>query len=152
MNKNGYNMNEETLLETNKEQEVVTEPDVDVNSLEIKEETPPVFSPQDTAAQIFKHYYPMYTRLVNKLGKNSLMRLNQALVGYPLEDNIKPNPKNNDEKLAFYLADKLIQAKTLLIQYSLLEQQKELEEKKVDKNEVSDTVNLTLNEKGDNNG
>jgi len=44
-----------------------------------------ILSPDQAATMVFKYYWPMYKKLVSKLSNKDARRLNEAVVGYPLE-------------------------------------------------------------------
>ena len=84
--------------------------------------------PDEAAGMVFKYYWPQYQRLVSSLSNKDARRLNEALVGYPLEVTDK-NFYSTDAKEAFKLAKTLMDAKFILQQKVISEAISKLETK-----------------------
>lgn len=82
--------------------------------------------PERAAELVFRYYFPQYQKLISFLGNKDARRLNESLVGYPLEIQ---NPKfhSDDAKKAFELAKILLDAKFVLQQKALSDKLQELE-------------------------
>jgi hypothetical protein len=85
--------------------------------------------PEEAAGMVFKYYWPQYQRLVSSLSNKDARRLNEALVGYPLEVTDK-NFYSTDAKEAFKLAKTLMDAKFILQQKVISEAIGKLENNK----------------------
>ena len=85
--------------------------------------------PEQAAEMVFKYYWPHYQQLVSRLSNKDARRLNEALVGYPLEVTNK-NFLSKEAKEAFSIAKTLMDAKFVLQQKVLSEALRELETKK----------------------
>ena len=95
--------------------------------------------PDEAAGMVFKFYWPQYQRLVSSLSNKDARRLNEALVGYPLEVTDK-NFYSTDAKEAFKLAKTLMDAKFILQQKVISEAISKLETKTETVNE-GETIN-----------
>ena len=95
--------------------------------------------PDEAAGMVFKYYWPQYQRLVSSLSNKDARRLNEALVGYPLEVTDK-NFYSTDAKEAFKLAKTLMDAKFILQQKVISEAISKLETKTETVNE-GETIN-----------
>jgi hypothetical protein len=84
--------------------------------------------PDEAASMVFKYYWPQYCKLVSKLSNKDARRLNEALVGFPLEVTDK-NFYSTDAKEAFKLAKTLMDAKFILQQKVISEAISKLENK-----------------------
>lgn len=96
--------------------------------------------PDEAASMVFKYYWPQYKSLVSSLSNKDARRLNEALVGFPLEVTDK-NFYSTEAKEAFKLAKTLMDAKFILQQKVISEAISKLE-----------TNNETVNEGETNNG
>ncbi|NCX94514.1 MAG: hypothetical protein EBX40_07545 [Gammaproteobacteria bacterium] len=96
--------------------------------------------PDEAATMVFKYYWPQYRTLVSKLSNKDARRLNEALVGFPLEVTDK-NFYSMEAKEAFKLAKTLMDAKFILQQKVISEAISKLE-----------TKTETVNEGENNNG
>jgi len=67
------------------------------------------------ASMVFKYYWPQYQLLVSKLSNKDARRLNEAVVGFPLEV-VDKNFYSTEAKEAFKLAKTLMDAKFILQQ------------------------------------
>lgn len=85
--------------------------------------------PEQAAEMVFKYYWPQYKNLVSSLSNKDARRLNEALVGYPLEVTNK-NFFSKEAKDAFALAKTLMDAKFVIQQKVLGDAIRELEAKK----------------------
>ena len=101
--------------------------------------------PDEAATMVFKYYWPMYKQLVSKLSNKDARRLNEAVVGFPLEVTDK-NFYSTDAKEAFKLAKTLLDAKFILQQKVVSEAISKLENKEGDTTVVSQSNNETVNE------
>lgn len=87
--------------------------------------------PEEAAGMVFKYYWPQYKLLVSKLSNKDARRLNEAVVGFPLEVTDK-NFFSTDAKEAFKLAKTLLDAKFILQQKVISEAIEKLEQNKSD--------------------
>lgn len=72
------------------------------------------FEPQEMAAMLFTLYLPKFKQLVDKLPNRAIRRLLNALVETPLND--EPYQFQTEaEKNAFYIGDRLLQSKYIMI-------------------------------------
>lgn len=90
--------------------------------------------PDKAAAMVFKHYWPKYKLTTSSLSNKDARRLNQAIIGFPLEET-DTNFYSKEAKEAFSLAKVLLDARFIL-------QQKALSDK------LNETMNETVNEEG----
>ncbi len=90
---------------------------------------PPVFDPVSAASQVFQKYFPMYCGEVEKLSQKQMKRVAKAVIGLPLEEGCKPNLKDEKEMNAYYLAERLMQAKLVIIHHAMTEQHRKSQEK-----------------------
>jgi hypothetical protein len=103
--------------------------------------------PDQAASMVFQYYWPQYRSLVSKLSNKDARRLNEALVGFPLEVTDK-NFYSTDAKEAFKLAKTLMDAKFILQQKVISEAINTLE----NKNEGETTVESPANNQTENEG
>lgn len=102
--------------------------------------------PEQAAEMVFKYYWPQYKSLVSSLSNKDARRLNEALVGYPLEVTNK-NFFSKEAKEAFALAKTLMDAKFVIAQAVLGDAIRELETKTNEETTVvSSETNETVNE------
>lgn len=102
--------------------------------------------PEQAAEMVFRHYWPQYQRLVSNLSNKDARRLNEAVVGYPLEVTSK-NFFSKEAKEAFALAKTLMDAKFILQQKVIQEAIGELENKTNEETTmVSSETNEVVNE------
>jgi len=87
----------------------------------------PVFDPVASASQIFKMYFPIYCKQLDKLSKKQMIRLSKAVIGLPLEEGFKPNLKDEKEMQAYYIMERLLQAKMVIIHHVMSELQRKQE-------------------------
>lgn len=110
-------------------------------------------NPEDIAAEFFQQNYRKYKGLLSVLSKKDLMRVNDALIAYPLEmEKLKFNDKR--AHLAFALGFRLLEAKQIMMNFVQLEQLKALNEQsgEVENTASPVTNNEPLNnEQGENN-
>lgn len=103
--------------------------------------------PDQAASMVFQYYWPQYRSLVSRLSNKDARRLNEALVGFPLEVTDK-NFYSTDAKEAFKLAKTLMDAKFILQQKVIGEAINQLE----NKNEGETTVESPANNQTENEG
>lgn len=102
--------------------------------------------PEQAAEMVFRYYWPQYQRLVATLSNKDARRLNEAVVGYPLEVTNK-NFFSKEAKEAFALAKTLMDAKFIIQQKVIQEAIGELETKTNEETTVvSSETNETVNE------
>lgn len=102
--------------------------------------------PEQAAEMVFRYYWPQYQRLVSTLSNKDARRLNEAVVGYPLEVTNK-NFFSKEAKEAFALAKTLMDAKFIIQQKVIQEAIGELETKTNEETTVvSSETNETVNE------
>jgi hypothetical protein len=82
--------------------------------------------PEQAAEMVFRYYWPQYKNLVSGLSNKDARRLNEAVIGYPLEV-LNKNFFSKEAKEAFHLAKVLLDAKFILQQSALATKVKELE-------------------------
>lgn len=82
--------------------------------------------PEQAAEMVFRYYWPQYKNLVSTLSNKDARRLNEAVIGYPLEV-LNKNFFSKEAKEAFQLAKVLLDAKFILQQSALASKVKELE-------------------------
>ena len=71
-------------------------------------------APEEVAAMLCTMYLPAFRAHLAKLSNNALRRLIYNLVQYPLE-NGDYDPKNQVEKNAFLIGDRLLSSKYLMV-------------------------------------
>lgn len=86
----------------------------------------PTQDPMEVAAMLFTLYLPKFELMVDKLSNNSLRRILRALIKVPLVD-ANLNSVNEVEKTTFAIAERLLEAKWLMIQHSLYEHNQEIQ-------------------------
>jgi hypothetical protein len=106
--------------------------------------------PDEAASMVFKYYWPQYKQLVSSLSNKDARRLNEAVVGFPLEVTDR-NFYSTEAKEAFKLAKTLMEAKFILQQKVISQAISELENNKGETTVESPANNQTENE-GENNG
>ena len=74
----------------------------------------PTDSPENMAATILYMYTPVFEAKVGKLSSNALRRVLRKLVQYPFNEK-SYTPTSQEEKDVFAIADRLVEAKFLLI-------------------------------------
>jgi hypothetical protein len=95
-------------------------------------------NPEDSAAQLFYMYSPQYRNLIRTMPTKAMRRLLVALVeGVLAEKAYKPT--TNQEKAAFILGDKLMQARWVMQLHTLSKVAQEVEAAKAA--EASENVN-----------
>lgn len=82
--------------------------------------------PEQAAGMVFQYYWPQYKNLVSTLSNKDARRLNEAVIGYPLEV-LNKNFFSKEAKEAFHLAKVLLDAKFILQQSALASKVKEME-------------------------
>lgn len=92
-----------------------TEEQVKETTEQLIKQTQDNLKPDEAASMVFKYYWPQYRTLVSKLSNKDARRLNEAVVGFPLEVTDK-NFYSTDAKEAFKLAKTLMDAKFILQQ------------------------------------
>lgn len=82
------------------------------------------FDPMEAAAKLFHIYLPQFKVLVNKMKVRQLKRLVSALIEVPLHTQEYKHP-TQEEKAAYLLGDRLLQAKWVMILDTLYKKQNE---------------------------
>ena len=100
----------------------------------------PEFDPLAAASQIFESYFPIYCKYLDELSTKQIRRISKAAMGLPLEDKFKPNLKDAEEVQAYYVFERLLQAKMIIMHSVLTTQQKEFEAKKALENKEGEKV------------
>lgn len=118
-----------------------TEEQVKETTEQLIKQTQDNLKPDEAASMVFKYYWPQYRSLVSKLSNKDARRLNEAVIGFPLEVTDR-NFYSTEAKEAFKLAKTLMDAKFIL-------QQKVISEA-INKLETNNTE--TVNEGENNNG
>ena len=108
------------MTEDNENKELPSAKEVEQAMLDKVKEKEQNIDPAEVAAQLFTLYLPRYFAHVDNLSSNALRRLCKALVEVPLNDT-PYNHTSPQEKEAFAIGDRLIQAKFMLIQASFYE-------------------------------
>jgi hypothetical protein len=138
-------MSAETVATAQVEQ--VAEANANVMAEKLQKE----IKPEQAAEMVFRYYWPQYQRLVSSLSNKDARRLNEAVVGYPLEVTNK-NFFSKEAKEAFALAKTLMDAKFILQQRVIQDAIGELENKNEETTVVSSETNETVNEGENANG
>jgi hypothetical protein len=138
-------MSAETIATAQVEQ--VAEANANVMAEKLQKE----IKPEQAAEMVFRYYWPQYQRLVSSLSNKDARRLNEAVVGYPLEVTNK-NFFSKEAKEAFALAKTLMDAKFILQQRVIQDAIGELENKNEETTVVSSETNETVNEGENANG
>lgn len=138
-------MSSETIATAQVEQ--VAEANANVMAEKLQKE----IKPEQAAEMVFRYYWPQYQRLVSSLSNKDARRLNEAVVGYPLEVTNK-NFFSKEAKEAFALAKTLMDAKFILQQRVIQDAIGELENKNEETTVVSSETNETVNEGENANG
>lgn len=81
------------------------------------------------ASGTFGIMYPKFLLHLSHLSKKSMFRVIRALIGVPLEEKL-PNWKDPEEKTAYLIGERLLEAKSVIIIDTLFKQQVELEKLK----------------------
>jgi len=113
-------MNEELTTE-----HIATEEQVQAATNELLQQQQSI-EPDKAASMVFKYYWPQYKLATSKLSNKDAKRLNQAIIGYPLEV-IETNFYSKDAKEAFSLAKVLLDARFILQQKALSDKLNETE-------------------------
>lgn len=103
-----------------------TEEQVKETTEKLIQQTQENLKPDEAASMVFKYYWPQYRMLVSKLSNKDARRLNEAVVGFPLEVTDR-NFYSTDAKEAFKLAKTLMDAKFILQQKVISEAISKLE-------------------------
>ncbi len=101
--------------------------------------------PEQAAEMVFRYYWPKYQLLVSHLSNKDARKLNEAVVGYPLELTTK-NFFSKEAKEAFNLAKVLMDAKFILQQSALSAKLKEIGEAKVEEGTSTEAKTETVTE------
>ena len=133
------------------EEHVATEEQVKETTEKLIADAQQNIKPEEAAGMVFKYYWPQYKLLVSKLSNKDARRLNEAVVGFPLEVTDK-NFFSTDAKEAFKLAKTLIDAKFILQQKVIGDAINALENKGEDTAVVSSSNNETVIEGEKTNG
>ncbi len=105
------------------------QPELVAAAEELKAVPPPQFDPVASASQIFETFFPIYCKQLDKLSSKQIRRLAKAAIGLPLEEGFKPNLKDEKELNAYFVLERLMQAKMVLMHSVLTEKQREQEAK-----------------------
>lgn len=108
-----------------------TEEQVKETTEKLIRQTQENLKPDEAASMIFKYYWPQYRALVSKLSNKDARRLNEAVVGFPLEVTDR-NFYSTEAKEAFKLAKTLMDAKFILQQKVISEAIGKLENNKTE--------------------
>lgn len=127
-----------------------TEEQVKETTEKLVQQTQDNIKPDEAASMVFKYYWPQYKQLVSSLSNKDARRLNEAVVGFPLEVTDR-NFYSTEAKEAFKLAKTLMEAKFILQQKVISQAISELENNKGETTVESPANNQTENE-GENNG
>ncbi len=128
--KTGANLNEENIVEANTYKEnPAQEASLEQAKQDAIAKQAPVFDPVATASQIFEYYFPIYCKQMDKLSRKQLLRLGKAVIGLPLEEGFKPNLKNKEEMQAYFVLERLFQAKMILITAAMQDKMRKQDEK-----------------------
>lgn len=102
--------------------------------------------PVEFMSTMFGMTYPRFLAALEnpKMSKRAMYRVIRALIGVPLEE-VPPNFKNEIEKEAYFLGERLLEAKTVIILDTMYKKQVELEK-------IKDTPTETGENKENNNG
>ncbi len=120
------------------EQTFASEEVVQQTTNEMLEQAKQNIKPEQAAELVYRYYWPRYKSLVSNLSNKDARRLNEAVIGYPLEVTTK-NFFSKEAKEAFSLAKTLLDAKFLLQHKVLTDKIKELEESEMAKVEEQKT-------------
>jgi len=83
-------------------------------------------APDQAATMVFKYYWPRYKLVTTSLSNKDARRLNQAIIGYPLEVT-ETNFYSKEAKEAFDIAKVLLDARFILQQKVLSDKLNETE-------------------------
>ena len=78
------------------------------------------YDPVEAAARVFTIYLPQYKQLVRNMSNRQMRRLLQALIEVPLQKRDYRHP-TAEEKAAFVIGDRLLQAKWTMVTHTLIE-------------------------------
>lgn len=93
--------------------------------------------PFEVAATMMGMYSPKFNELVNGLSTGELRRLSKALVQYPInEKEFIDITSTQSLKDAFMVGDRLVQAKWMMIQKALMDEQEKLQAEELNNNEI----------------
>lgn len=132
------------------ETQVATEQEVKETTEKLIQQTQKTLKPDEAASMVFKYYWPQYKQLVSSLSNKDARRLNEAVVGFPLEVTDR-NFYSTEAKEAFKLAKTLMDAKFILQQKVISEAISKIENNEGETTVESPANNQTENE-GENNG
>lgn len=118
---------EQPIVDLNNPEAIAAASPADVEKELIKEQTPQ--DPMAGIASLIATYKIPFINLVNNASNKALRRLIKALVLLPLEDFV-PNMKEQNERMAWQIGEKLLHAKLTLIHYTALEETARQEEEK----------------------
>lgn len=103
-------------------------------------------SPEEIAATMFTLYLPRFQAAVDRLSNKALRRVMKALIEYPLVDE-EYQFSTELEKDTFFVAERLILAKMMMIQHTLMNNTELLQSV-----EQSDSLELETNPENETNG
>jgi len=132
------------------EPQVATEQEVKETTEKLIQQSQEKIKPDEAASMVFKYYWPQYKQLVSSLSNKDARRLNEAVVGFPLEVTDR-NFYSTEAKEAFKLAKTLMDAKFILQQKVISEAINKIENNEGETTVESPANNQTENE-GENNG
>lgn len=122
------------------DQEVISAEQVVLENKVLEEQK---VDPLTAASTMFGMHFPQFAKAVAKLSSKSVRRVFTAVIGYPLEE-VKLNLKNPDEMAAFYIAEELIKAKTILFVDAMYKQQQEAQ-RQAEEAKVRENVETATN-------
>lgn len=120
------NETQEVSLESTEQPIVASEEVVQQTTSDLIQQAQQNMKPEQAAELVYRYYWPRYRMLVSHLSNKDSRRLNEAVVGYPLEVTNK-NFFSKEAKEAFDVAKTLLDAKFILQQKVLSDRIKELE-------------------------
>lgn len=136
------------------ENQVATEEQVKQTTEDLIKKTQENMKPEQAAELVYRYYWPRYKMLISHLSNKDSRRLNEAVIGYPLEVTNK-NFFSREAKEAFDVAKTLMDAKFILQQKVLNDRLEELslqankgEESVVESLPNNETENEGANENG----
>lgn len=132
------------------EPQIATEQEVKETTEKLIQQSQENIKPDEAASMVFKYYWPQYKQLVSSLSNKDARRLNEAVVGFPLEVTDR-NFYSTEAKEAFKLAKTLMDAKFILQQKVISEAINKIENNEGETTVESPANNQTENE-GENNG
>jgi len=101
--------------------------------------------PEQAAELVYRYYWPRYKFLISGLSNKDSRRLNEAVIGYPLEVTNK-NFFSKEAKEAFDIAKTLLDAKFILQNKVLNDRLKEIENAKAEDGQSAEVINETVTE------